>query len=243
MDKKNLPNILHRDVSLKDLLDLHKQDIFLSLNCHAIATIKSFDATNQSVRASINYLKSNVRADQQTGIYGIINEAYPLLIDCPAIIMQGGGAALTFPIEAGDTCLILFNDRDMDTWASSGQLQETNTARLHSFSDAIALVGLRSFNNPLPAYDQTRAVLKYNNAMVGVGFQDKVKVANTSASLNDLLQQLVSNVNDLVTATANLTVLCAGAGNPSSVPINQVNIIAVATELSATATAIGELLE
>lgn len=222
------PNVLftrkQTDPNLSDLLDLHKKDIFLSLNCHAIATIQSFDSTDQTVTASINYKKTYLQAGSD-GVYQPVLVDYPLLIDVPAIILSGGPANITFPIRSGDTCLILFNDRDIDNWFESGQIGPVASNRLHSFSDGIALIGLRSSHNSLSTYDETRAVFSWNQTMVAVS-ANKVKIANAVESLNTILQ-------DLMTQIEALTVTCALPGDPSSPPINAAAFAAIATRLGA----------
>lgn len=209
---------------LSDVLNALKKDIFLSLNCHALATVQAFDSSKLTVTATINYKKAFSRAGSD-GVYKTVLVDYPILLDVPVIVMSGGLAQLTFPISKGDTCLILFNDRDIDNWFQSGQVGEVASGRLHSFSDGIALIGLRSQANPIASYDNTRAKLALGTTMVGVGV-DKVKIANALYTLNTLLQNLISQI-ELITVT------CATPGNPSSPPINAAAIAAIALQIGA----------
>lgn len=224
------------DPHLKDLLDLLKKDIFLNLNCHHIGTIQSFNATNQTVTATINYKKTFF---QNTGVnqFKPVLLDYPLVIDCPAIVMGGGSAYLTMPISAGDECLILFNDRDLDNWFQSGGGGAVATPRLHSFADGIALIGLHSLAHSIANYDSVRATLRGGNAKVAVNpTNDKVLIENNSKNLNTLLQ-------DLITAIKNITVspgsFMAG-GDPvtgvSGTPVNASTFTTLASDL-------GDLLE
>ncbi len=212
------------DLSMKDLLDLIAKDIMLELNCHAIGTIQSFDPVKQTCTATINYKKTFFFKNDQSGNYEPVYKTYPILIDCPVIVLGGGAWALTFPITVGDECSILFNDRDIDNWFASGQMQAPATNRLHSFSDGIVLVGLRNSTRVLGDYDTARAVLRSENAMVGVG-ETLIKIANNSTTLNTLLQ-------DLLTAIQALTVVCAAPGNPSSVPVNAADFAMIATNIA-----------
>ena len=91
---------------------------------------------------------------------------YPLLLDCPCIVLAGGQGALTMPISAGDSCLVLFNDCDMDNWYSSGQTMPPRTDRLHDFSDAVALVGLRNKQNQISGYFAQGTELKHGNSSI-----------------------------------------------------------------------------
>lgn len=236
-------NQIPNDPQLKDLLDLFKKQILLILSCHHIGTIQSFNPANQTATATINYKKTFFQLDQTTKTVVPVLQDYPVLIDCPVIVLGGGTSALTFPIEQGDECLVLFNDRDIDNWFQGGSGAAVSTQRLHSFSDAIILVGLRSLGNVLSGYDSTRAVLRNGDALVGVG-EVLIKIANNTTTLNTLLQDLITNIQNLVTATAAITVTgVTTGGGTSGIPANAAAISAVGTALTTLATEIGGLLE
>lgn len=227
----------------RDLLDLVKREIGFEFNCHAIGTIQSFDASEQTARVTLNYKQVLTVADA-SGKYVLQQKSYPPLDRVPVVVMQGGGGSLTFPITTGDECILLFNDRDIDNWFKSGSTTAPpTTARTHSLADAVAIVGLYSLKRSLANYDTTRAVLRKGNALVGVGNADKVKVSNGTDTLNGLLQDLLTELTDLCTQIEALTVTCAAAGNPSSVPINASAIGAISTRITTTSTKIGGLLE
>jgi phage baseplate assembly protein gpV len=68
----------------------------------------------------------------------------PLLVDVPVIFPRGGGFTMTFPVRAGDECLVVFSDRCIDFWWQNGGVQETVDPRMHDLSDAFAIVGPQS---------------------------------------------------------------------------------------------------
>lgn len=234
---------------LRSLLEDIRRDVFLSLKCHDIGKIIDVDLTNQMVRVEIQYPKTNfVPNPNATSAAGTEHPTYvpklndyPLLIDVPFITLYGGVGGLKMPIQAGDFCILLYNDRSMDDWYISGQKAVLSDNRLHSMADAVALVGLRSSKTLYSSYDNDRVSLFYDQTVVEAGA--KVKIQNSSQNLNSLLQSLISKVQELVTQTSAITVTCAAPGNPSSVPINKPAIDAISSELSTIATNIGELLE
>jgi hypothetical protein len=59
------------------------------MNCHAIATIQSFDPTKQTASATVNYKKTYFKPDT-AGVYRPVLVDYPQLIDCPVIFLGGG---------------------------------------------------------------------------------------------------------------------------------------------------------
>lgn len=135
------------------------------VNCVSIGTIQAFDATTQTATVSINYLKVVKGAnpnlpnpapnDQTSDVY----LQYPLLIKCPVVVLQGGGAYLTFPIQPGDTGLVFFNDRELDTWLETGQISYPHNLRTHDLSDAIFLGGIRNLTNSISNYNTSVASL------------------------------------------------------------------------------------
>lgn len=233
-------NFFPEEVELKDLLDEWKKNVMLSINCHGLATVQSVDTENMTITATMNYKKTFFQAvpGNPSAPYVPVLVDYPILVDCPFVILGGGTSQLTFPIAQGDQCLVMFNDRDIDNWFAGLSNGPVATPRLHSFSDGLILTGFFDVTD----YDTTRAVLKNKNAMVGVG-TDKVKISNTDTTLNTLLQSLTTQLGNLCTALEALTVICASPGSASSPPVNVAAITAVASSLSSLATQIGGLLE
>lgn len=69
---------------------------------------------------------------------------FPLLRDVPLYFPSGGGCTLTFPVKAGDECLLVFSSRCIDLWWQNGGVQAPFEVRRHDLSDAFALMGVRS---------------------------------------------------------------------------------------------------
>lgn len=134
---------------MDDLLAALKNNIFATLNCINVGKINSYDTTTQS--AKIELQMKRVKED------GTLVD-YPLLTDCPVIVLGGGGTFLDFPITAGDYCLVFFNDRNIDDWWTTGNVKEPKTKRKHNLSDGFALVGINTQANPF-SLDGTKVVL------------------------------------------------------------------------------------
>ena len=50
----------------------------------------------------------------------------------------------TFPLKQGDEVVLLFNDRELETWFINGQANLENHQRMHDLTDCIAIAGIRS---------------------------------------------------------------------------------------------------
>lgn len=260
-------NQIPPDPELADVLNIWAKNLKLGLNCHHIGTVQAFNAVFQTVQATINYTRVYFTLDDKTNTYVQNNPTYPLLVDVPVISLSGGTGGVTLPISAGDQCLVLFNDRDMDNWWSGQPGGPPATGRLHSIADAIAIVGLFPKISPsatkLAFYDPQRAVVRGGAGVVGVNTSNgKVLITNTapsgtsggnltySSTLNTLLQNLITQLNNLISAVAGITVLpgtfnvaSAPVAGVSGIPVNAATISAISTQLTTIATSIGALLE
>lgn len=68
----------------------------------------------------------------------------PLLLDCPVQFAGGGGYTLTFPLQLGDECLVIFSSRCLDGWWQSGGIQAQVELRMHDLSDGFCIPGISS---------------------------------------------------------------------------------------------------
>ena len=136
-----------------------------SFNCVSLATVNSFDSTKQTVNLTINYIRvfknanPNLPNPAPDGQTSNVLLPYPVLIQCPVFILQGGGAYLTMPISAGDTGLVLFNDREITTWLTTGQVVPPQNQRTHDLSDGIYFGGIRNLLNVIANYNTSAASL------------------------------------------------------------------------------------
>jgi hypothetical protein len=232
---------------LADTLNLLKRKIMLELCCHHIGVVQSFNATKQTAQVTISYPKTYFVLNTTTQQYVANQVSYPILLDCPVIFLGGGTSSLTFPVVQGDQCLVLFNDRDLGNWLAGGTGAACATARTHSFSDGIILVGLRSNDKAIASFDTANAVLQMGAVAVKVG--TKITLKNNSTTLNTVLQNILTQLQNLTSALSALTVLpgtFTNAGGAvtgvSGIPVNAATITAVGTQLSTLATTLGGLL-
>ena len=64
----------------------------------------------------------------------------PLLVDVPLVFPRAGGFALTFPVRAGDECLVVFSCRCIDGWWQGGSVSPPAESRMHDLSDGFAIL-------------------------------------------------------------------------------------------------------
>lgn len=64
----------------------------------------------------------------------------------PIMLPGSGGVRVRFPINVGDTVLLVFASRSLDRWLVRGGEVDPEDDRRHSRNDAIAYPNLQSFN-------------------------------------------------------------------------------------------------
>ena len=116
-----------------------KQSIRVSMP----GVIKSFDPETVTcvVEVSIYIPKPESAEGKSIDRLAQDNVFYPLILDAPVIFPRGGGCTLTFPISAGDECLVIFADRCIDFWWQNGGVQNGSRGRMHDYSDAFVIPG------------------------------------------------------------------------------------------------------
>ena len=186
--QNGLPPIV--DPELRDVLNLHRQDIFSAFNCHQLGTIVSFDDGSQTASIKLNLQRLvfnkevpvNQLSNQPTPITPNIID-YPVLVQVPVCVYSGGGGYISMPIAAGDTCLVLFNDRNIDSWFATGAIVPPASSRMHDLSDGLAIVGFRSLANVIASYDGTN---------VRIHSATKIKLDNAVTSLKTVQDNLMT---------------------------------------------------
>lgn len=163
-----------------------------TMNCIKLGEIVSFDKEKQVATVKILHRKT---PDYNLALSG--NAEYPLLSNVPVFVLQGGGASVTFPISAGDQCLLVFADYMIDNWWISGDVSTSDFPRQHDISDAIAIVGLNALPKVIQDYSNFLK-LSYND-------DNYIEVRNHSIQMqteNVNCSQDLSVTRDLSASTA-----------------------------------------
>ena len=130
--------------TLEYTLSVVQQAVMSNLNCNNIGRIVKFYP---------EMFTADVELMQQKQFYNT-NYATPYLVDVPIIVIGGTNSGITMPDYEGCYCHLAFMDRNIDAWYETGEAYAPDDARMHDFSDAVALVGLHSLQNPVANYEQ-----------------------------------------------------------------------------------------
>ncbi|WP_405423537.1 Gp138 family membrane-puncturing spike protein [Pantoea stewartii] len=122
----------------------------------------------------------------------------PMLTDVPVIFPRGGGCTITFPVKAGDECLVVFSDRCIDFWWQNGGVQEPVDPRQHDLSDAFAIVGPQSQAQKISGISTTSVQVRTDD---GSSFIELMQGGNVNITTPLLTVNGNVQVNGTVTST------------------------------------------
>ena len=201
---------------LRDVLQGLRREIFSSLKCAVPGIIQNFNSSRQTAE-----IKIALQATVGTAV-----QNYPLLVDCPCVILGGGGGVLTFPIQQGDTCLVLFCDRSIDNWFSTGNVAPPDQQRAHSLADGIALVGIHSLANSVGSYSTDGAEFRLGGGKVRITATGEVILTsaggatidmNTMVGFGNATSSLKTILDALMTTLTNWVNTDSTTPNPATV--------------------------
>lgn len=155
------------------------------------ARVETYDRTR--ARVSVKPLLRRTYADGQ-------KVSLPVVTDVPVIFPRAGEASLTFPLNRGDTGLLLCAERSLEEWLSVGGEATPADPRRFELTDAIFLPGLYPFNAASPAEEADALVLK--NAAIKLKLRDdKAALGTEAAELLDLVSQALQALSVATVAT------------------------------------------
>ncbi|MEM9407166.1 MAG: Gp138 family membrane-puncturing spike protein [Acidobacteriota bacterium] len=125
------------DVSLGDVLEVHSDNLQEELHTAIPARVESYNASDQTCDAQPVVRRAVPAADGS-----IVRTPFPIIRAVPVAWPRAGSWYLHMPLEAGDTVLLVFAERDFAKWRQTGEEADPLDVRLNHMSHAIAIPGL-----------------------------------------------------------------------------------------------------
>ena len=150
--------------------------------------ILDFDPVTQTATVQLSVQREMLGTDQTVTI----------LQSVPVMIQGGGGFSVTFPITAGDPCLVVFCERGIGNWYVNGGNQPAETRRHHHLSDAVCIPGLRPAPDALANYDADNFTVRSDDGQTQLcitpagGFA----LTNGAEELLTIIDELITLVRD-----------------------------------------------
>lgn len=140
--------------TLGEVLNLLRERTTRAIHVATMGEISSFDPATQL--AAVKVLLKETDTDE-TGAEVV--KSLGVLSDVPVQFPSAGGFSLTFPVAAGDPCLLVFTDRSLDKWLDTGAEVDPVDLRRHDLTDAVAILGVRARPQAIPSVDLTAITL------------------------------------------------------------------------------------
>jgi len=166
--------------------------------------VVSFNAAKQT--AEIQPLIKRVFVNKEKG--GGETErvvSIPKLINVPVMFPRSGGWSITFPVKAGDECLVHFSERSIDAWHKNGGEQTPTDWRMHDYSDAICQLGLSSAVNVIDSFNVDDMEIRNDEGDVKIALKNDKQIELTSP-IKVLLSTPEVETTDNLTVGNDLTV-------------------------------------
>lgn len=166
------------NVDFNNIMIQAQDSIMSKLNCHNIGKIIEFDPENQTCTVEMMQVKQYLE--------DYYNPAP--ITDVPLIVYGAGGGHITLPNPVGTYCLLLFMDRNIDSFLETGEQYVPETSRMHDFTDCVAITTFKTLANPIPNYDTNAVTITYQNTTL------KVKDSITANAKNDITLKSVTKI-------------------------------------------------
>ena len=124
------------DLYGNDLTEREKlrSDVMFNLRCCIPCIVQSYDPEKGTVECQPAIREKIINQNEENEYRNL-----PLLLNVPVVFPSNSEYAVTFPLEKGDECLVLFSDLSIDNFWQKGNVQNPIEDRRHDLSDGIAI--------------------------------------------------------------------------------------------------------
>jgi hypothetical protein len=140
--------------SLSELISAAIESRLLDVHTAIIGTIVSYDAATQTCTVQPIVKQASKKLETALTLRQL-----PQIQNVPVIFQRGGGYAMTFPLIAGDSVVLLFNEASFAQWRSTGIVSEPGDVKRFALSYPVALPGLAPSARALQSASATDMVL------------------------------------------------------------------------------------
>lgn len=159
----------------------------MRLNTAIPAIIDGFDPSTQRVSAT-----PAIKAKYITPDNNVIYIQYPKITNIPLAMIKSQGLKITYPIEVGQNCTLIFSQRSIDNFMLEGNIQApfdgenpiTSTIRCMDLTDAMCFPGIITDKEPITEYATDAIEVRSADGKVKLSVKENsLKLAQESASI------------------------------------------------------------
>lgn len=126
----------------------------------------------------------------------------PEIVNVPVIFLQSqkSGFSFTYPVRAGDQCLLFFSERAYDSWLKLGSVQNPaiiGPPLAHQYNDAFALVGIAPLVSSIEDFDLDSMELRNKDRSVRFSLNDNsIVIHNNKVEVILNKDNFITKLND-----------------------------------------------
>jgi len=133
---RNEPDLMSVLISFEQMLKYNK------INCVRVAIVDEYDKDNRVAKVTI----ANKLVIGQNDDGSQITQNYAPIY-AKVLFFGWGDIGITHPVKQGMEGILLFSDREIESWYINGNINNLSYKRAHSKTDAIFICGLLSLPN------------------------------------------------------------------------------------------------
>lgn len=132
----------------------------------------------------------------------------PVIYNVPVAHPRAGKAYIHMPLKKDHYVLLVFSDRSLDKWLSTGGNVDPDDTRLHHISDAIAYPGCYPFNEAITVNNTDDIIIKNQQEDGDAFLETRIKknnhlqVLNQSNELISVLWETIKVIREAVVYTS-----------------------------------------
>jgi hypothetical protein len=204
--------------ALRDIIDHALTEVHTAIPGKVI----SYDASTQTCAVQVMVKRVIVDDDGNE-----IVESLPQITNVPVGWYSGGGYFMSLPMASGDYCMLMFQERPVDTFLSSGEESDPGDLRHHDLSDCWAIPCVRPTSKALQSADASvmtmgkdgGPIIAVDAAVVNIGEKSAAAFIARADLVDTRIGNLETSMSTYVTAMNAHTHLCAAPGSPSGPPV------------------------
>lgn len=176
-----------------DIMNTMKKVTSSLINCHSVGRIVEYNPQNCTATIQLMQYK---RWYDQTIKPAPIHNVPLLMVGCL-------GATITMPNPVGSNCLVMFLDRNVDSFLATGEMYLPDTDRMHSVSDAVAFCTFNTNVDGERPYSDDNITISNERSGGKIEVQaSKIKLSNglegnDNQSLLKLLNGLIDEIKGI----------------------------------------------
>lgn len=199
-------------ITLDELIQLAIEAHMAEVHVAMPAVVRSYDRAKGTVSVSLP-----VSAMVPDGSGNYVSDPYPPLVDVPIEWPRCGKFSITFPLEAGDTGMVVCCERNIGVWRTTGAVGDCGDVGMHTLDGAVFRPGLSPDGKPPSTASATdmvlgsttdakgRVVCKPAGLELGQGATKGVILANDKTTADTTMAAWISAAQTLLVALATAT--------------------------------------